>query len=167
MEDLHETPDQHGKKRKRDSRKGLPARHECPHCDKSYTRAEHLQRHSLNHVSQKIYSCPVIDCPRTFVRPDLYERHARRHSQSQPSLQSPLIAAHTREEQMTTSGVSQTIFQSQQQSLPVGSLPSLSSVAESDLPHQTTMSVPDWDFLGQQFDTAKLGSASGEDGFAA
>ncbi|KAI8963149.1 fungal-specific transcription factor domain-containing protein [Daldinia sp. FL1419] len=69
---------------KRASRKGAPRRFSCdwPGCDKMYSRAEHLQRHQLNHAPKTIYTCDVIDCTQTFVRPDLLARHKKRHSAS-------------------------------------------------------------------------------------
>ncbi|KAK3898911.1 hypothetical protein C8A05DRAFT_37495, partial [Staphylotrichum tortipilum] len=46
---------------KRASRKGAPRRFACeyPSCDKIYSRAEHLQRHRLNHVPKEIYRCDI------------------------------------------------------------------------------------------------------------
>ncbi|KAI0835244.1 hypothetical protein F5Y06DRAFT_141465 [Hypoxylon sp. FL0890] len=69
---------------KRASRKGAPRRFSCdwPGCDKIYSRAEHLQRHQLNHDPKTIYTCDVPDCTLTFVRPDLLARHKKRHSAS-------------------------------------------------------------------------------------
>ncbi|KAI2608063.1 uncharacterized protein GGS25DRAFT_260354 [Hypoxylon fragiforme] len=69
---------------KRASRKGAPRRFSCnwPGCDKVYSRAEHLQRHQLNHDPKTIYTCDVPDCTQTFVRPDLLARHKKRHSAS-------------------------------------------------------------------------------------
>ncbi|KAL7625909.1 hypothetical protein AAE478_005133 [Parahypoxylon ruwenzoriense] len=69
---------------KRASRKGAPRRFSCnwPGCDKIYSRAEHLQRHQLNHDPKTIYACDVPDCTQTFVRPDLLSRHKKRHSSS-------------------------------------------------------------------------------------
>ncbi|OTB00171.1 hypothetical protein M426DRAFT_15725 [Hypoxylon sp. CI-4A] len=67
---------------KRASRKGAPRRFSCdwPGCNKIYSRAEHLQRHHLNHDPKTIYTCDVPDCTQTFVRPDLLARHKKRHS---------------------------------------------------------------------------------------
>ncbi|KAH8664433.1 fungal-specific transcription factor domain-containing protein [Xylariales sp. PMI_506] len=69
---------------KRASRKGAPKKFACtePDCGKVYTRAEHLQRHQLNHNPKKVYSCTVGDCNQEFVRYDLLERHRKRHSAS-------------------------------------------------------------------------------------
>ncbi|KAI0376714.1 hypothetical protein F5Y04DRAFT_265876 [Hypomontagnella monticulosa] len=69
---------------KRASRKGAPRRFACNFggCDKIYSRAEHLQRHQLNHDPKTIYTCDVPDCTQTFVRPDLLARHKKRHSAS-------------------------------------------------------------------------------------
>ncbi|KAJ6783435.1 hypothetical protein PWT90_01682 [Aphanocladium album] len=69
------------KKRKRKSRKGLEKRFICTieSCGKVYSRAEHLQRHQLNHNSPQTFSCEYPGCSRTFVRPDLLKRHLDRH----------------------------------------------------------------------------------------
>ncbi|KAI1078645.1 hypothetical protein F5B20DRAFT_571440 [Whalleya microplaca] len=69
---------------KRASRKGAPRKFACnwTGCDKIYSRAEHLQRHQLNHAPKEIYECDVTDCNQTFVRPDLLQRHKKRHSAS-------------------------------------------------------------------------------------
>ncbi|KAI5857477.1 hypothetical protein GGS23DRAFT_616651 [Durotheca rogersii] len=69
---------------KRASRKGAPRRFMCrwPGCDKVYSRAEHLQRHQLNHDPKTIYACDTAGCNQTFVRHDLLARHKKRHSSS-------------------------------------------------------------------------------------
>lgn len=59
-----------------------PARRfECTYegCGKSYTRAEHLGRHQLNHNPKDIYKCDFPGCKRQFVRQDLCIRHRERH----------------------------------------------------------------------------------------
>ncbi|KAK7218508.1 hypothetical protein V2G26_006511 [Clonostachys chloroleuca] len=72
--------DEPARKRRR-SRKGLDKRFECttPGCGKSYSRAEHLYRHQLNHSSKQIFECQYPNCGRTFVRSDLLKRHMDRH----------------------------------------------------------------------------------------
>lgn len=69
-------------RKRRRSRKGLDKKFECPQegCGKSYSRAEHLYRHQLNHTPKQIYSCDFPDCARTFVRLDLCNRHRDRHN---------------------------------------------------------------------------------------
>lgn len=69
-------------RKRRRSRKGLDKKFECPHegCGKSYSRAEHLYRHQLNHTPKQIYNCDFPDCARTFVRQDLCNRHRDRHT---------------------------------------------------------------------------------------
>ncbi|KAI1821526.1 fungal-specific transcription factor domain-containing protein [Xylaria intraflava] len=69
-------------KKRRRSRKGLDKKFECPTegCGKSYSRAEHLHRHQLNHTPKQIYKCNFPDCSREFVRLDLCNRHRDRHN---------------------------------------------------------------------------------------
>lgn len=69
---------------KRASRKGAPRRFSCdfPGCGKLYSRAEHLQRHQLNHEPKEIFKCDVVGCDQKFVRADLLARHRKRHSTS-------------------------------------------------------------------------------------
>ncbi|CAG8979094.1 hypothetical protein HYALB_00000224 [Hymenoscyphus albidus] len=69
-------------RKRRRSRKGLDKKFECPepNCGKSYSRAEHLYRHQLNHQPKQIYNCDFPDCVRTFVRQDLRNRHRERHT---------------------------------------------------------------------------------------
>ncbi|KAK4217785.1 zinc finger protein klf1 [Rhypophila decipiens] len=69
-------------RKRRRSRKGLDKKFECPEkgCGKSYSRAEHLYRHQLNHNPKQVYKCGIGDCQRTFVRLDLCNRHKDRHT---------------------------------------------------------------------------------------
>ncbi|KAJ4291850.1 hypothetical protein N0V90_009746 [Kalmusia sp. IMI 367209] len=69
-------------RKRRRSRKGLDKKFICPHsgCGKSYSRAEHLYRHQLNHNPKQIYHCDFPDCHRSFVRQDLCARHKERHT---------------------------------------------------------------------------------------
>ncbi|KAF8460405.1 fungal-specific transcription factor domain-containing protein [Kalaharituber pfeilii] len=80
-----ETP---SRKRRR-SRKGLDKKFECPHpeCGRTYSRAEHLYRHQLNHQPKQIYFCDYPECKRTFVRQDLCTRHRERHTNRGSQLQ--------------------------------------------------------------------------------
>ncbi|KAJ5083769.1 hypothetical protein N7456_013196 [Penicillium angulare] len=54
--------------------------HACqyPNCTKSFTRAEHLRRHALNH-EQPRHGFTCERCSVHFQRPDLLERHMLRH----------------------------------------------------------------------------------------
>ncbi|KAI9692891.1 MAG: hypothetical protein M1822_004885 [Bathelium mastoideum] len=76
-------------RKRRRSRKGLDKKFVCPHetCNKSYSRAEHLYRHQLNHNPKQIYQCDFPDCQRTFVRQDLCTRHKERHTAKGSHLQ--------------------------------------------------------------------------------
>ncbi|CAK9439229.1 uncharacterized protein LODBEIA_P34530 [Lodderomyces beijingensis] len=78
----HETPPPPSKKKKR-SLGTFP----CQHCDKVFSRSDHLARHNLNHEPKEVFICDfrvenngqVTNCGKTFVRKDLKERHIRRH----------------------------------------------------------------------------------------
>ncbi|KAI5247401.1 hypothetical protein E4T42_05979 [Aureobasidium subglaciale] len=48
---------------------------ECPTCDRSFARLEHLQRHLRTHTKERPYTC---FCGRTFTRQDLLKRHDRK-----------------------------------------------------------------------------------------
>ncbi|GAD94286.1 C2H2 finger domain protein, putative [Paecilomyces variotii No. 5] len=50
-----------------------------PGCGKLYSRAEHLERHALNHAPKEIFHCTFPNCKRRFVRQDLCARHLKRH----------------------------------------------------------------------------------------
>ncbi|KAI5967833.1 uncharacterized protein KGF55_000065 [Candida pseudojiufengensis] len=59
----------------------------CQHCNKVFSRSDHLARHNLNHEPKEVYVCDfqiIINgestkCGKTFVRKDLKERHIKRH----------------------------------------------------------------------------------------
>lgn len=59
----------------------------CTHCDKVFSRSDHLARHNLNHEPKEVYVCEfLIDyhgnktkCGKKFVRKDLKDRHIKRH----------------------------------------------------------------------------------------
>ncbi|EKD19783.1 uncharacterized protein L3040_001872 [Drepanopeziza brunnea f. sp. 'multigermtubi'] len=80
--DEHSSGTEGPTRKRRRSRKGLDKKFECPQdgCGKSYSRAEHLYRHQLNHTPKQIYNCDFPDCSRTFVRQDLCNRHRDRHT---------------------------------------------------------------------------------------
>ncbi|OJD18794.1 hypothetical protein AJ78_01201 [Emergomyces pasteurianus Ep9510] len=77
------------KKRKRTRKGDSEKKFECKHegCGKSYSRAEHLYRHQLNHTPKHIYRCDFPDCYRSFVRQDLCVRHRERHTTHGSQLQ--------------------------------------------------------------------------------
>ncbi|GAM37135.1 hypothetical protein TCE0_022f06793 [Talaromyces pinophilus] len=77
------------KKRKRNRKAQPDKKFECQHegCGKSYSRAEHLHRHQLNHTPKQIYRCDFPDCYRSFVRQDLCIRHRERHTTHGSQLQ--------------------------------------------------------------------------------
>ncbi|KAI2716338.1 transcriptional regulator family: C2H2 zinc finger and Fungal Specific TF [Penicillium roqueforti] len=47
----------------------------CPYCQRSFSRAEHLQRHVRSHTNDKPFSCDI--CSKSFGRNDLMIRHKR------------------------------------------------------------------------------------------
>ncbi|KAK5033459.1 hypothetical protein LTS07_003763 [Exophiala sideris] len=70
------------KKKRRVVKPNPDKKFECRHegCGKSYSRAEHLYRHQLNHTPKTIYRCDYPECSRYFVRQDLCVRHRERHT---------------------------------------------------------------------------------------
>ncbi|KAF3480555.1 zinc finger protein zas1 [Arthroderma uncinatum] len=82
-------PDESPKKRKRARKAATGKKFDCKHkgCGKSYSRAEHLYRHQLNHSPKQIYRCEFPSCFRTFVRQDLCIRHQERHNTHGSQLQ--------------------------------------------------------------------------------
>ncbi|KAI1129952.1 fungal-specific transcription factor domain-containing protein [Nemania abortiva] len=57
-----------------------------PGCNKAFTRAEHVQRHALNHTAGQ-HTC--LDCRAHFKRPDLLKRHMIRHRQKEKEADGP------------------------------------------------------------------------------
>lgn len=51
--------------------------HECPICNKTFTRAEHLRRHMAIHLNSTPYNCEI--CQRKFSRSDHMVQHFRVH----------------------------------------------------------------------------------------
>ncbi|EWC46203.1 hypothetical protein DRE_04581 [Drechslerella stenobrocha 248] len=85
------------KRKRRRSRKGMDKKYDCKHpdCGKSYSRAEHLYRHQLNHEPKQIYNCCFPDCSRSFVRQDLCLRHQERHTNRGSQLQRKDMMQHS------------------------------------------------------------------------
>ncbi|KAL4975263.1 fungal-specific transcription factor domain-containing protein [Aspergillus desertorum] len=77
------------RKRKRTRKVQLDRKFDCSYegCGKSYSRAEHLYRHQLNHAPKQIYRCDFPECYRSFVRQDLCVRHRERHTTQGSQLQ--------------------------------------------------------------------------------
>ncbi|EXJ92364.1 hypothetical protein A1O3_00914 [Capronia epimyces CBS 606.96] len=75
-------PGEPTKKRRKVAKPNPDKKYECKHegCGKSYSRAEHLYRHQLNHTPKTIYRCDYPECSRYFVRQDLCIRHRERHT---------------------------------------------------------------------------------------
>ncbi|KAK2734202.1 hypothetical protein FQN57_001856 [Myotisia sp. PD_48] len=82
-------PEDSSKKRKRPRKGDTEKKFDCKHegCGKSYSRAEHLYRHQLNHTPKQIYRCEFPNCYRSFVRQDLCIRHQERHTTHGSQLQ--------------------------------------------------------------------------------
>ncbi|KAJ5293439.1 uncharacterized protein N7443_009392 [Penicillium atrosanguineum] len=81
--------EQPSKRRRRTRRAPSDRKFECSHenCGKSYSRAEHLYRHQLNHSPKQIFHCDFPNCHRAFVRQDLCVRHRERHTTRGSQLQ--------------------------------------------------------------------------------
>ncbi|KAL6233282.1 hypothetical protein BDW75DRAFT_193772 [Aspergillus navahoensis] len=77
------------RKRKRTRKVQVDRKFDCSYegCGKSYSRAEHLYRHQLNHAPKQIYRCDFPECYRSFVRQDLCVRHRERHTTQGSQLQ--------------------------------------------------------------------------------
>ncbi|KAJ6122651.1 hypothetical protein N7512_005116 [Penicillium capsulatum] len=86
---MTETEEQPSKRRRRSRRAPSDRKFECTHegCGKSYSRAEHLYRHQLNHAPKQIFRCDFPNCYRSFVRQDLCIRHRERHTTRGSQLQ--------------------------------------------------------------------------------
>lgn len=54
--------------------KNADGRYECNICNRTYTHAKHLKRHTMRHTGQKPYECAY--CSAKFTRPDIRTRHA-------------------------------------------------------------------------------------------
>ncbi|KAI0377765.1 hypothetical protein F5Y04DRAFT_172730 [Hypomontagnella monticulosa] len=53
---------------------------QCPYCDRSFSRSEHLSRHERSHRNERPYQC--TSCNASFSRQDTFKRHqSRYHSQ--------------------------------------------------------------------------------------
>ncbi|GJN93337.1 hypothetical protein Rhopal_006390-T1 [Rhodotorula paludigena] len=60
-------------------------RHFCSHvgCGKSFSRADHLKRHTANHDPARVRTCP--ECGRGFARQDVLTAHLKKHDRPAPS----------------------------------------------------------------------------------
>ncbi|KAL2848511.1 hypothetical protein BJY01DRAFT_233825 [Aspergillus pseudoustus] len=47
----------------------------CSHCDKSYQRKAHLQRHEVTHTGQAAAACPF--CKKSFIKSEVARRHSK------------------------------------------------------------------------------------------
>ncbi|CRK17525.1 hypothetical protein BN1708_012083 [Verticillium longisporum] len=54
-----------------------PSLYQCAHCQKRYSRPEHLARHIQTHTLGKRFACQV--CGKAFARQDLLKRHITNH----------------------------------------------------------------------------------------
>jgi hypothetical protein len=153
--------------RKRSSRKGLPRRFTCEHpgCNKQYSRAEHLQRHSLNHEPKRIFRCQSDGCYQTFVRQDLFDRHVEKHSHTQSWPQASRVTVPAQDERDTIMEQMHEVIGQHRD------VPNPSSLRQSAngglLGHSNIVASTDWDFAAPSFDNANLEPTQVNDGFAA
>ncbi|KIW19446.1 hypothetical protein PV08_00018 [Exophiala spinifera] len=52
---------------------------QCPHCQRLFSKPEHLKRHERIHSGSKPFVCPNPDCQRRFNRLDSLARHRKTH----------------------------------------------------------------------------------------
>jgi KRAB domain-containing zinc finger protein len=57
-------------------------RYRCTFCNKSFTSATALKRHSFVHTGNRPFICPV--CTKSFVRADRLKRHLQVHAKKDP-----------------------------------------------------------------------------------
>ncbi|GLI76655.1 hypothetical protein PoHVEF18_004929 [Penicillium ochrochloron] len=129
---MTEADEQPSKRRRRSRRAPSDRKFECTHegCGKSYSRAEHLYRHQLNHTPKQIFRCDFPNCYRSFVRQDLCIRHRERHTTRGSQLQKRDSFAHD------------SLDESPHKSLIPGSSPSSPSMTAADYPFMTDPPAP-------------------------
>ncbi|GAM89002.1 hypothetical protein ANO11243_070360 [Dothideomycetidae sp. 11243] len=54
-------------------------RHQCPHCERSFGRVEHMKRHAASHSNERPFRCPT--CDKGFHRLDTMQRHELIHKE--------------------------------------------------------------------------------------
>ncbi|KAL4784089.1 fungal-specific transcription factor domain-containing protein [Aspergillus varians] len=131
-----ESPDTHEaggppRKRKRTRKVQTERKFDCSFegCGKSYSRAEHLYRHQLNHAPKQIYRCDFPECYRSFVRQDLCVRHRERHTTQGSQLQKRDHFAQTAS--TNTSGISKPQIIHNTVQIPQGHAPPVLSPPDS------------------------------------
>ncbi|ORY07432.1 hypothetical protein K493DRAFT_184773, partial [Basidiobolus meristosporus CBS 931.73] len=50
-------------------------RTQCLVCGKSFGRRDNFKRHMRRHTGENLYTCPHMDCNRSFTRSDQLSRH--------------------------------------------------------------------------------------------
>ncbi|XP_059616089.1 zinc finger protein GLIS2 homolog [Phlebotomus argentipes] len=58
--------------------------HQCPECDKSFSRAENLKIHTRSHSGEKPYVCPVEGCNKAYSNSSDRFKHTRTHETDKP-----------------------------------------------------------------------------------
>ncbi|XP_055702739.1 zinc finger protein GLIS2 homolog [Phlebotomus papatasi] len=58
--------------------------HQCPECDKSFSRAENLKIHTRSHSGEKPYICPVEGCNKAYSNSSDRFKHTRTHETDKP-----------------------------------------------------------------------------------
>ncbi|PPJ58533.1 hypothetical protein CBER1_07170 [Cercospora berteroae] len=124
-------------KKKRRVVKTMDKKYECPQpdCGKSYSRAEHLYRHQLNHTPKQIYYCDFPGCDRNFVRADLCARHKERHTAKGSHLQRKDAFMNSQRQQPnpgTKPGTSKDVASTHTESSPSDSAHSVQQLSLSD-----------------------------------
>ncbi|KAJ5709942.1 hypothetical protein N7493_009534 [Penicillium malachiteum] len=126
-------------------------KHACqyPGCSKSFTRAEHLRRHALNH-EQPRYGFTCERCSVHFQRPDLLERHMLRHDRRDEEAGGPGLGVLKTRKRTRRAGDGSIIVRPSQREIRSAARSSLSTTSsdramteeEQDFVHHVPLSTP-------------------------
>ncbi|KAF2225846.1 hypothetical protein BDZ85DRAFT_72323 [Elsinoe ampelina] len=83
-ESNHTAPPTGAKRKRRDTAGTIEddkERHQCPHCERSFGRVEHMKRHAASHSTERPFKCQT--CDKGFHRLDTMQRHELIHREQE------------------------------------------------------------------------------------